>query len=70
MPSKYSGQITVKATQSRSERICILCGRVIKPHEAHYRETLMDPGVNFIGKRFCAKCYVDGKSGRGPLDKF
>lgn len=69
-PSKYDDQILLRETRSSIERICSMCGRVIQPGEAHYREGLVDPRINFIGKRLCAKCYADGKDSKGPLDRF
>jgi len=41
-PSKYDGQILLKETRSNIERICSMCGMVIRPGEAHYRERLVD----------------------------
>jgi hypothetical protein len=70
MTSKYDDLILLKETRSKTERTCSMCGKIIKSNELHYRETLTDSRINFIGKRFCAKCYAEGKNSKGPLDRF
>ena len=62
-PSKYDGMKRLSLTHGRRDYICDYCGEIISAGQAHMRERLTDPKINFIGKRYCMGCFKKFGSG-------